>query len=478
MGQGGCVECEWWWGLGPLEAGREARIAAEGGRGSESRGVTKKSKTKANPHSSSVFVFADAEPCVGGAAFPSTVRNTNPLASRCDPRGWAWPQPSWSRAWLRWRHGHQPTTPPRGPCPPPTLSQRALWVTNFVGGGFFRPPPPLPPLWPLTPRTAVTLVAAAAAVALAAGGGMGGGGILVPLFLIVLRAPTREAVALSNVTIMAGSLAAFLVNARRRHPTLNRPLIDWDVMLLMEPTTIVGAVVGGYLNRVSPPWATTAALALLLVAITAQLTVRATGLWKAETRDGRAEGEALLDGGDDAVTAPPRPPHDPHAEPRLLPPAKAAALAALTLAVVASDEVKTRLTACGSLAYWVAAGAVIPAALAVAATARARILREAAAAGPHADTPASTAAGDAPLHWTPRTATLFPAISTLAGVVAGAFGVGGGIVKGPILLELGVAPTVAAATSAAMIVFTSAAACAVCKSVSGRCGAIMGARCL
>ena len=47
---------------------------------------------------------------------------------------------------------------------------------------------------------------------------------------------------------------------------------------------------------------------------------------------------------------------------------------------------------------------------------------------------------------------------TLAGVVAGFFGVGGGIVKGPLMLEMGVDPTVAAATSITMILFTSSAA--------------------
>lgn len=38
------------------------------------------------------------------------------------------------------------------------------------------------------------------------------------------------------------------------------------------------------------------------------------------------------------------------------------------------------------------------------------------------------------------------------------FGVGGGIVKGPLMLEMGVSPPVAAASAATMILYTSAAA--------------------
>ena len=96
---------------------------------------------------------------------------------------------------------------------------------------------------------------------------------------------TRTAVALGNITIVGGALSNFLFNAPRRHSVFNRPLIDWDLILVhsqhsllcaclqrhglicaarqrmmpfhlgcsqvMEPATILGALVGGYLNKVS-----------------------------------------------------------------------------------------------------------------------------------------------------------------------------------------------------------------------------------
>lgn len=60
--------------------------------------------------------------------------------------------------------------------------------------------------------------------------------------------------------------------------------------------------------------------------------------------------------------------------------------------------------------------------------------------------------------WTARTTLLFPALCTGAGLAAGIFGVGGGVIKGPIMLEMGVLPEVTAATSATMILFTSVSA--------------------
>lgn len=35
-----------------------------------------------------------------------------------------------------------------------------------------------------------------------------------------------------------------------RHPNADRPLVDWDLILIMEPLTIGGALAGGFVNKV------------------------------------------------------------------------------------------------------------------------------------------------------------------------------------------------------------------------------------
>ena len=59
------------------------------------------------------------------------------------------------------------------------------------------------------------------------------------------------------------------------------------------------------------------------------------------------------------------------------------------------------------------------------------------------------------IEWDERATIVYPGICMFAGFFAGMFGVGGGIVKGPLMLAMGVHPSVAAATSACMILFTS-----------------------
>merc|ERR1711871_460621 len=62
---------------------------------------------------------------------------------------------------------------------------------------------------------------------------------------------------------------------------------------------------------------------------------------------------------------------------------------------------------------------------------------------------------DADIKWNETTTITYPLLCTLAGLFAGMFGIGGGIVKGPLMLEMGVDPQVSAATAAFMILYTA-----------------------
>jgi uncharacterized membrane protein YfcA len=59
------------------------------------------------------------------------------------------------------------------------------------------------------------------------------------------------------------------------------------------------------------------------------------------------------------------------------------------------------------------------------------------------------------IHWTKPRVLKFPSLCTIAGIAAGLLGIGGGMVKGPIMLEMGILPPVQSATASFMILFTS-----------------------
>lgn len=76
----------------------------------------------------------------------------------------------------------------------------------------------------------------------AAAGGIGGGGILVPLLILIFGFSPKYAVPLSNFTILGSSITNMVLNIPKRHPDCDRPLVDWDLILVMEPLTMAGAV--------------------------------------------------------------------------------------------------------------------------------------------------------------------------------------------------------------------------------------------
>lgn len=62
---------------------------------------------------------------------------------------------------------------------------------------------------------------------------------------------------------------------------------------------------------------------------------------------------------------------------------------------------------------------------------------------------------DGDVEWDEQRTLMYPVVGILSGLIAGMFGIGGGIINGPLMVELGFVPDVAAATGATMLLFTS-----------------------
>merc|ERR1712154_549292 len=59
------------------------------------------------------------------------------------------------------------------------------------------------------------------------------------------------------------------------------------------------------------------------------------------------------------------------------------------------------------------------------------------------------------IEWTAKKSIIYPSIAALSGLLGGLLGIGGGMIVSPLLLELGVQPRVASATSAVAVLMTS-----------------------
>lgn len=111
----------------------------------------------------------------------------------------------------------------------------------------------LPPtLLPLIRRDVIGFMLASLGATLGSLGGIGGGGLVVPIYIIATQLNPKQAIPLGAITVLGGSLAGLILNLRRRHPLADRPIIDWDLILVMEPLVLIGTVLGSILHRIIP----------------------------------------------------------------------------------------------------------------------------------------------------------------------------------------------------------------------------------
>jgi len=349
------------------------------------------------------------------------------------------------------------------------------------------------------------------ALMIAAGGGIGGGGMLVPIYILVMGFTPKYAIPLSNVTVLGGSVANTLVNWTKRHPLADRPLIDWDLILIMEPLTIAGALIGAILNKILPEQVVVFLLVLLL-SFTAYTTLsKAISMYRKETKqmakqqlsttttttsqaqlsnltklsqmaqDQEAQ-EALLDHvelsqiNDDqyeeelvqSMTNNEKQHNSTNnyktqrelqqiiQEERDIPLSNVTVIVALFLVILIINVLKGGGAfssplgiVCGSTSFWVANATMLLWILLLIFFGRAYLIHRY-----HLKKRCHYTYVEGDIQWNERATIIYPFICCFAGFFSGMFGIGGGIVKGPLMLQMGVHPAVAAASTATMILFT------------------------
>lgn len=350
-------------------------------------------------------------------------------------------------------------------------------------------------------RAIATAIVGAVSIAIAAAGGIGGGGILVPVFILLLQLSPKHAIALSNLTILGGAIANTALNVPKRHPSMDRTLIDWDIIVMMEPLTIFGAVFGSLLSKVLPSIVLTVSLVVVLACIGHRTLKKAVSTWKQESAQLAATAVSPIL--EDGLT------FKAQKEGTLYPSAQTTAdeasstnqisdvesdcsyqalsdvrpsTSALDVLPVADGIPKLPLkvflltlcfagtsgltvlkgggqmpsplgVACGSPGFWLLYFSAVPWVFLFVIYFRRRLMAE---YQQKVELGYTFGAGE--VRWDSQNSLKFPFVCALAGLMAGLFGVGGGVVKGPLMLEMGVLPAVSSATAAAMILYTSAAA--------------------
>lgn len=385
-------------------------------------------------------------------------------------------------------------------CGTSSMNGRGLLESLSEGNG------PHKDLFPLDSSDIWGTILVGLGLMIAASGGIGGGGILVPLFILIFDFHPKYAIPLSNFTIVGSSITNMIMNLSKRHPDANRPLVDWDLILVMEPMTMVGAILGAMASKLLPDWFLVISLVALLAYTTKTTLEKGFQQFTKETKQfeeekqselskshkeislrDMSETKSLLDDDDDEIDEekPSSQPHkkedtllshykngefhmkevkDPELQTLLESESKtpkdlASLMTFMVIFVVFVNLLKGGGSFqspigidCGSFGYWFLTLLAIGFVLAVSFWTRGELIKKW-----MLKTRLNYRYVKGDVEWNQKNTIIYPSICFFAGFSAGLFGIGGGIVKGPLMLYMGVNPLVASATVAVMIMFTSVA---------------------
>jgi uncharacterized membrane protein YfcA len=293
--------------------------------------------------------------------------------------------------------------------------------------------------------------------ALSASAGLGGGGVYVPLTVLLVGWKTAEAVPLSQTMVFAGSIVNVVMLVGDRHPTKpERPKIAYDVVMLLNPGLAFGVVVGVLAHLVSPVWLTLACLFVTLVYAFQKSFARGRKMYQKESEDEKAaEIAAEASNGGESGDQPsqallPGNARDPvktilnveeearKQETKVVETVKVAKQASMIfLCWMAFLMINLMHPERCSKSHWVQLSMLLVVA-GVFTVCAARVTNL------HNDDLDMKGNG-----------MKYSALAFLAGFLGGFLGIGGGLVMGPVLLELGLLPEVSQATTALFVLLSS-----------------------
>ena len=96
--------------------------------------------------------------------------------------------------------------------------------------------------------------------------GIGGGAIMVPVFIYMFKFASIESIPLSKVTMLAGAIANFALTFNQRFPKdPNHLLIDFSTAAALTPLMLSGTQVGVLFQKLLPPAVVMTGLATLVI---------------------------------------------------------------------------------------------------------------------------------------------------------------------------------------------------------------------
>uniref|UniRef100_A0ACD5W469 Uncharacterized protein n=1 Tax=Avena sativa TaxID=4498 RepID=A0ACD5W469_AVESA len=341
----------------------------------------------------------------------------------------------------------------------------SVWQWQSDGTTYHHVWPPMKFGWKIVLGTFIGIFGAA----FGSIGGVGGGGIFVPMLTLIIGFDPKSATAMSKCMIMGAAVSTVYCNLKVKHPTLDMPVVDYDLALLIQPMLMLGVSIGVICNVVFPDWLVTVLLIILCIVTSTKAFLKGVETWNKETiikREAAKKSEQTIEeqeytplsaGPDAASQTETLPVQDHHHRNHGTPSDqvvsicknvywKEAGLLAFVWVAFLALQVTKNYTATCSMWYWVLNLLQIPVSVGVAMYEAVGLMQGKRVISSNTNAHTSLKA---------RQLLVYCFLGVTAGVIAGMLGVGGGSIMGPLFLELGVPPQVSSATATFAMMFSS-----------------------
>ncbi|CAK8570221.1 unnamed protein product [Lathyrus sativus] len=287
-------------------------------------------------------------------------------------------------------------------------------------------------------------------------GGVGGGGIFVPMLILIIGFDAKSATAISKCMVTGAAISTVFFNLKLRHPTLDIPMIDYDLVLLNQPVIILGISIGVVLSVVFADWMITVLLIIIFIVTSVKAFIKGLDTWKKETilkEEFVKHLESTATGSEDVeykylpscVDDEPQKKITQGTIVSNIQWRKFGLLCFVWITVLLLQIAKNYTATC-SIKYWLLTLLQIPVTVGVSMYQ---------AIGLYQGKKITVSKQDHGTHWPLHLLIISLSCAFLAGILGGLLGVGSGFVMGPLFIEFGIAPQVASATATLGMTFTA-----------------------
>ena len=286
--------------------------------------------------------------------------------------------------------------------------------------------------------------------------GLGGGLLFIPVLLLIMNFYPHEAIPISKIVIFAGALTSFIQNTKVKRPGRNAKALNYNLVIVNAPNLLLGTVLGVTLNKILPNAIILFLLCLLLFYYSYKTFKTFLKLYREESsgelHSMSSQINTISHVNNDINNQEERPIESELFKDQFLlrwDKLKYILIPFLIMAGLSILRESEIISKCSSL-YWVLMFSFLVIVLAY----DYFIIN-------HIETEYSYRKiinfpyDEKDINWTKPTIIKLCFIGFIAGFVAGVIGIGGGVVLGPILLDLGIHPVVGTVTTNMLVLITS-----------------------